>query len=347
MDVSSLGIHVRRLVSLLLTCTVTIILAAAAASTAASDGVKLKQTSTAVLIIVDQSGHGDYIKIQDAIDSVPSKNSELVYISVKPGTYREKVVVPVDKPFITLSGDDASNTVITWSDGGDIIHSPTLTVFASDFVGRYLTIMNTFGRSGKGVALRVSGDRSAWYGCRIKSYQDTLLDEAGKHYYSNCYIEGGVDFIFGNAASLFEGCEIHSIAVGGGAITAQRRESAEENTGFTFLGCKITGTGTTVLGRPWGPYSRVVWVSSYMSSAIQPEGWNDWDDPKRQRTVYYGEYKCYGPGADRSKRVEWSRSLSKAEAKPFMTKKMIEGQEWLRQAPTNFKRMSSCKDMPC
>lgn len=82
MDVSSLGIHVR-LVSLLLTCAVTVILAAAA-----SDGVKLRETSTAVLIVVDQSGHGDYIKIQDAIDSVPSKNSELVYISVKPGTYR-------------------------------------------------------------------------------------------------------------------------------------------------------------------------------------------------------------------------------------------------------------------
>lgn len=84
---------------------------------------------------------------------------------------------------------------------------------------------------------------------------------------------------------LVQGCEIHSIAVGGGAITAQRRESAEEDTGFAFLGCKITGTGTTVLGRPWGPYSRVVWVSSYMSSAIQPEGWNDWGDSKRQRYI--------------------------------------------------------------
>lgn len=57
---------------------------------------------------------------------------------------------------------------------------------------------------GKAVAVRVSGDRAAFYSSRIISYQDTLLDDAGRHYYSNCYIEGGVDFICGNAASLFE-----------------------------------------------------------------------------------------------------------------------------------------------
>jgi pectinesterase/laccase len=44
--------------------------------------------STAILIRVEQSGKGDFKKIQDAIDSVPSNNSELVFIWVKPGTYR-------------------------------------------------------------------------------------------------------------------------------------------------------------------------------------------------------------------------------------------------------------------
>lgn len=54
------------------------------------------------------------------------------------------------------------------------------------------------------MGLRVSGDRAAFYACRIISYQDTLLDDAGRHYYRNCYIEGGTDFICGSAASLFE-----------------------------------------------------------------------------------------------------------------------------------------------
>jgi pectinesterase len=53
---------------------------------------------------------------------------------------REKVVVPADKPFITLGGTKASNTIITWGDTGEIIDSATLTVFASDFVARSLTI---------------------------------------------------------------------------------------------------------------------------------------------------------------------------------------------------------------
>nr|POE92145.1 laccase-11 [Quercus suber] len=416
--------------------------------------------STAILLKVDQSGNGDFKKIQDAIDAVPSNNSELYFILVKPGTYREKLQVPADKPFITLSGTLASNTIITWGDTGEIIQSATLSVFGSDFVARSLTIQNTFGTSGKAVALRVEGDRVAFYGCKILSYQDTLLDDAGRHYYSNCYIEGATDFICGNAASLFERCHLHSLSTVDGAITAQHRNSPSEDTGFSFLGCKITGVGTALLGRPWGPYSRVVFALTYMSSVVVPQGWDDWGDqskqravalrvegdtaafyncnilsyqdtllddtgrhyysncyiegatdficgnaaslfekchlhslstvggaitaqhrnsssedtgytflnckitgvgtallgrpwgpysrvvfaltymfsvvvpqgwddwgdPSKQSTVYYGEYQCYGPGANRTKRVGWSKSLSNQEATPFLTKDMIGGQ---------------------
>ncbi|XP_002280496.4 putative pectinesterase 11 [Vitis vinifera] len=307
----------------------------------ASSATSSNDMSTAILIRVDQSGNGDYGKIQDAIDAVPSNNSQLYFILVKPGTYREKIVVPADKPFITLSGTQASTTIITWGDGGEIFESPTLSILASDFVGRYLTIQNTFGTSSKAVAVRVSGDRAAFYNCRILSYQDTLLDDAGRHYYRNCYIEGATDFICGSAASLFEKCHLHSLSEGNGAITAQQRGSTSENNGFTFLGCKITGVGTPYLGRPWGPYSRVVFVLSFMSSVVQPQGWDDWGDSNKQSTVYYGEYKCYGPGANRTERVEWSRSLSSDEAVPFLTKEMIGGQGWLRPAPTYFMRGSS------
>ncbi|CAI9104538.1 OLC1v1003230C2 [Oldenlandia corymbosa var. corymbosa] len=294
-------------------------------------------TSTAILIRVDQSGLGDFSSIQDAIDSVPSNNSELVFIWVKPGVYREKIVVPADKPFITLSGTDASNTIITWNETGNIHESPAMTVLASDFVGRYLTIQNTYGTNGIAVALRVSGDKAAFYGCRILSYQDTLLDDAGRHYYINCYIEGGVDFICGNATSLFERCHLHTTSEKLGAITAQHRNSALENTGFIFLGCRITGNGTTVLGRPWGPYSRVIFAFTYMSDVIVPQGWNDWGDPNKQSTAFYGEYKCYGPGADRSNRVQWSHSLSNDEVAPFLNRTMIGGRGWLRPAPIHFR----------
>ncbi|KAH9656711.1 putative pectinesterase 11 [Citrus sinensis] len=197
--------------------------------------------------------------------------------------HTEKIAVPADKPFITISGTKASSTIITWSDGGEIFESATFTVLADDFVGRFLTIENTYGSAGKAVALRVSADRAAFYGCRILFYQDTLLDDTGNHYYCNCYIEGATDFICGDAASLFESCHIHSLSTGNGAITAQKRVLPEENTGINFLGCKITGVGKAVLGRPWGTYSRVVYALTYMSGVIQPPGWDDWHDYSKQR----------------------------------------------------------------
>ncbi|KAB2030984.1 hypothetical protein ES319_D05G272200v1 [Gossypium barbadense] len=300
------------------------------------------QTSTTALFIrVDQSGKGDYEKIQDAIDAVPSDNKEVVFILVEPGIYNEKIVVPIDKPFITLSGSKPNGTVITGSDSGNIFESATFTVLSSDFVGRYLTIQNTYGPGAKAVALRVSGDRAAFFGCRILSYQDTLLDDTGRHYYSNCYIEGAVDFIFGNAASLFERCHLHTLSEGGASITAQRRESPSEETGFTFLGCKITGVRTAVLGRPWGPYSRVIFALTYMSNVILPQGWDDWGDSSKQSTVFYREYKCYGPGANNRKRVEWSQQLTTKEAEIFLTKNMIGGKSWIRSTPKRFKKASS------
>ncbi|XP_065879464.1 putative pectinesterase 11 [Euphorbia lathyris] len=300
--------------------------------------------SNAILIRVDQSGKGDFTKIQDAIDSVPSNNSELVFIWVKPGTYSEKIVVPGDKPFITISGTNPSKTIITWNEGGNIMESPTFSVLASDFVGRYLTIQNTYGSGDKAVALRVSGDRVAFYGCRILSYQDTLLDDAGSHYYSNCYIEGATDFICGNAASLFERCHVHSISKNNGSITAQHRDYENEKTGFVFKGCRITGSGSAYLGRPWGEYSRVIYAETYMSSAIVGAGWETWSAKVKNinsSKVMYGEYKCYGPGADRSKRVQWSHDLSTAQAAPFLTKDIIGGQSWLRSSPNTFTKAST------
>ncbi|KAJ7957746.1 Pectinesterase [Quillaja saponaria] len=303
----------------------------------------LVNSEAKLIIRVDQSGKGDYMKIQEAIDAVPSNNQEPVYIKINPGVYEEKVVVPVDKPFIILSGSKAANTIITWNESGEIFECPTFSVLASDFVAQYLTIQNTYGPGAKAVALRVSGDRVTFSGCRILSHQDTLLDDNGRHYYVNCYIEGDTDFICGNAASLFEKCHLHSVSERGGAITAQRRVSADEDTGFTFVNCKISGvkSGSAVLGRPWGSYSKVVFAFTYMSNAILPQGWDDWRDSAKQNTVYYGEYKCYGPGAITKTRVEWSRNLSTQEAQPFLSKDLINGKSWITLAPTSSKNSTS------
>ncbi|KAG9449668.1 hypothetical protein H6P81_009633 [Aristolochia fimbriata] len=309
------------------------------AMASSSSSSSVHDSNSAILIRVDQSGKGDFKKIQEAIDSVPSGNTQNYFIWVKPGIYREKVVVPSDKPFITLSGSNANSTVITWNDSGEIFQSATLAVLASNFVGRLITIQNTHGAGAKAVALQVSGDKAAFYGCRIISYQDTLLDDMGRHYYKSCYVEGATDFICGNALSLFERCHIHSVSEGDeGAITAQRRVSPQENTGFVFLGGRISVSGNTILGRPWGDYSRVIFAWIYMPREVASQGWSDWNQSKKQRTVFYGEYKCYGPGARRSGRVGWSRELSSQEAAPFLSKSLIDGTHWLRPVPRHFRR---------
>lgn len=68
----------------------------------------------------------------------------------------------------------------------------------------FFFFQNTFGPGAQAVALRVSGDRAAFYACRFISFQDTVLDDAGRHYYKNCYIEGATDVICGDGKALFE-----------------------------------------------------------------------------------------------------------------------------------------------
>ena len=70
-------------------------------------------------------------------------------------------------------------------------------------------MQNSFGPGDMGpnnqaVAVRISGDRCAFYNSRFLGYQDTLLDESGKHYFRNCYIEGAIDIICGNGKSLYK-----------------------------------------------------------------------------------------------------------------------------------------------
>lgn len=80
-------------------------------------------------------------------------------------------------------------------------------------------------------------------------------------------------------------CHLHSVAEGKGVITAQHRQVDSEATGFTFLGCKVTGINSTYLGRPWGAYSRVVFAYTFMSRAVLPTGWDDWIDSTRRKSV--------------------------------------------------------------
>ncbi|KAJ1393563.1 Pectinesterase, catalytic [Sesbania bispinosa] len=297
------------------------------------------------LHVSKHGGKGGFSSIQEAIDSLPFINLVRVVIKVHAGVYTEKVEIPPFKSFITIQGAGADKTIVQWGDTAQTLGpkgqplgtygSATFAVNSPYFIAKNITFKNTSpvprpGAVGKqAVALRISADTAIFLGCKFFGAQDTLYDHVGRHYYKDCYIEGSVDFIFGNGLSLFEGCHVHAIAQNTGALTAQGRNSLLEDTGFSFVHCKVTGSGALYLGRAWGPFSRVVFAYTYMDNIIIPKGWYNWGDPNREMTVFYGQYKCTGPGSSFAGRVSWSRELTDEEAKPFISLSYIDGSEWI------------------
>ncbi|MCH84765.1 putative pectinesterase 53-like [Trifolium medium] len=124
------------------------------------------------------------------------------------------------------------------------------------------------------VALRTSGNKSAFYNCAFYGFQDTLYDHAGFHYFKECYIRGIVDFVFGNGRSLYEGCTLESIAENVGYTTAQSRPSLATETGFSITNSRVIGSGQVYLGRPWDAFSRVIFSYTNMENIVLPQGWD-------------------------------------------------------------------------
>ncbi|KAH7834141.1 hypothetical protein Vadar_013093 [Vaccinium darrowii] len=240
------------------------------------------------------------------------------------------------------------STAIAWNDTANSSHgtfySGSVQVFATNFIANNISFMNVapIARPGdvgaQAVAIRIAGDQAAFWGCGFFGAQDTLHDDRGRHYFKDCYIQGSIDFIFGNGRSLYEGCQITSIAnpvpVGSklinGVVTAHGRFSKDENSGFVFVNCSIGGTGRIWLGRAWRPFSTVVFAYSNMTDIIAPEGWNDFNDPNRDQTVFYGEYMCTGAGANTTLRVPYAQILNDTQASPFLNASFIDGDLWLQ-----------------
>ncbi|TYI49917.1 hypothetical protein E1A91_D12G066600v1 [Gossypium mustelinum] len=287
----------------------------------------------------------EFATVKKAISSIPVVNHCRVVISIGAGIYREKIEIPATMAYITIVGAGADKTVIEWDDTADKMWqsghslgtygSATFAINSPYFIAKNITFKNKAplppsGALGKqAVALRISADAAAFIGCKFIGAQDTLYDHIGRHYFKRCYIQGSVDFIFGNGLSLYKHCHLHAVTNSYGALTAQKRESMLEETGFSFVKCKVTGSGALYLGRAWGVFSRVVFVYTYMDKIITPRGWYDWGDKNREMTVFYGQYKCSGPGAQFGGRVSWARELTRQEAKPFISVDFIDGHSWL------------------
>ncbi|XP_014510243.1 probable pectinesterase 68 [Vigna radiata var. radiata] len=297
------------------------------------------------VITVDINGGGHFRSVQAAVNAVPDNNTMNVHIQISPGYYIEKVVVPVTKPYIRLEGAGRDVTVIEWHDRASdpgpngqqlrTYRTASVTVFANYFSARNISFKNTSpapmpGMEGwQAAAFRISGDKAYFSGCGFYGAQDTLCDDAGRHYFKECYIEGSIDFIFGNGRSMYKDCRLHSIATRFGSIAAQDRKSPYEKTGFAFVRCKVTGTGPIYVGRAMGQYSRIVYAYTYFDNIVAHGGWDDWNTSYNNKTVFFGVYKCWGPGAAAIRGVPLAKELDFESAHPFLVKSFVNGKHWM------------------
>jgi pectinesterase len=273
-------------------------------------------------------GSGQYKSIQEAISEAPltHQNGVRWVIHVKPGIYHERVYVQRERGNILLVGDDAEKTVIEFNlsakqpgpDGKPIgtFRTPTFQIDGDGFEAQRITFSNTAGPVGQAVAMRVDGDRVVFRQCRFLGRQDTLLVNRGRQYFSQCYIEGDVDYIFGGATAYFDHCELHCVAAG--YITAASTPQDQAN-GFVFADCRVTGNPEvrTYLGRPWRDYAKTIYIRTEMSDVVRAEGWNDWKKPETHHTATYGEFESTGPGGSSAQRVEWKHELISGAAAAY------------------------------
>lgn len=216
-------------------------------------------------VTVAPDGSGDVKTVNEAVAKVPENNKKRFVIAIKKGVYDEQIRIPANKPYVSLIGESAENTKLTFNISNKIAGSTSAAyafyVAGHDFYAENITFENSFGQGSQAVAVLTEADRLIFKNCRFLGWQDTLYAKNGRQYFDNCYIEGHVDFIFGQAAAVFENCMIHS--KGDGYIAAPMRFAADEPSGYVFVNAKLTGENTqkgVFLGRPWRAFGRTVFL---------------------------------------------------------------------------------------
>ncbi|MGN7150863.1 pectinesterase family protein [Arthrobacter sp. SAFR-179] len=307
-----------------------------------------------------------FATVQSAIDSVPSGSLQRTVIRIQPGTYREAVRVPADKPRISFIGqggrpedvllvfNNASGTPKPDGSGNfGTSGSASVRIDGPDFVARNLTISNDFDEAAnmgmkdrQAVALHITGDRSVLSNVRLLGNQDTLLVNSpgagvqARFYFEGCYVEGDVDFIFGRGTAVFSGCEITSLdrgsATNNGYVTAGSQDLSITY-GYLFDQCRLVSDAardTVHLGRPWHPsgdpkaVAQVLVRDSWLGAHISGTPWTDMSGFS-WREARFHEYNNRGPGAQ----VTPDRpQLPEAEAGKYTVRAYLQGMDgWAPQ----------------
>ncbi|MEZ0090865.1 pectinesterase family protein [Streptacidiphilus sp. EB129] len=309
-------------------------------------------------LTVAADGSGQYRTVQAAIDAVPA-NTTGYSIVIARGSYHELVSVPSDKPGLTLRGatGNPEDVVITYGNasgtakpgGGTYgtLGSATATFASADFTALGLTFANSFDKAanpgitaGQAVAVAAEGDRQVFRHDRFLGHQDTLLawspnaTAQTRQYFSDDFLSGDVDFLFGNATAVLDHSTIQALddgaAAGGlnGFLTAANTD-ASRHYGFLIANSTVTSSAaanTYYLGRPWHPSSTAVAQVAVRNTVLpaavkRATPWTDmggfpW------KSARFGSYANSGAGAGVNAN---SPSLSAAQAADYTVRKYLAG----------------------
>lgn len=218
-------------------------------------------------------------------------------------------------------------------------------VIGDYFIAKDIGFENTAGARGhQAVALRVQSDLSIFYNCQIDGYQDTLYSQTHRQFYRDCTISGTIDFIFGDAAAVFQNCKMIIRKPGDKQscmVTAQGRTDRRQPSAIVLQNCTISGEKDYIpvkdinkayLGRPWTTFSRTIIMQTQIDDVIQPEGWMEWTGTNNHQTCWFGEYGNRGPGAVLTKRVAWRgyKQVNAQHAADFTAGRVLSGDRWIK-----------------
>lgn len=299
------------------------------------------------VLLIAGDGTAPFRTPQEALSQLDPSGTEPIVMKLAAGVYQGPLVIGERKHPLHVMGESPESTIISWDrnvndprpDGSDHFN-PGVKILCNDFHASGITFRNTSGDHGQALALRSDADRVKFRNCRFEGWQDTLMVNKGRHDFVDCYIEGRVDFIYGDATAFFDRCHIHS--KNGGYITAASTP-AQQSYGFIFKNCRLTGDSipwknpdatkqtkardspNTYFGRPWRPDASVGFLFCQTGSHIMPEGWHNWNKPDSEKTARYYEYRSPSQSKQKVARVSWSKQLSVDEALKITPRSVLGG----------------------
>jgi len=307
--------------------------------------------SAQTIVYLGGSGTGHYSTLQAAVNALPSGGGE---VQIAAGTYTGQTTISKPNVWLIGEGSAASSTVLTdnLSAGGTGSDEASSTVIvtktATGFYAKNLTIQNTFGTGSQAVALFLQADESVLRTVDILGNQDTLYAGSegcgsstctpARQYFYDCYIQGNVDFIFGDGAAVFDSSTMqineNGSVSGETTLTAQNRHFTNYLSGYVFWHSTIrseSGSQTNdYLGRPWSSLAYVVAVDCDLSAPINTAGWIEWEPGTTNylSTAYYAEYGSTGTGAigyTDKEREKYAVYLTSTQANAFTPDTFLAG----------------------